>query len=391
MLLALAAACGGSRELTVEVAPQRSLADEPVHIRVEGAEPREIVSVEVRVTDAAGARWRSAASFRADDEGSIDLDRAAPASGDYDGVWGMGLVSSLRPVRSLAVFEWDDQRPLSFEVRARSTGEEAATAVARRLSPHRLTTIRLTLARDGFLGEYVQPVVAGRRTAVLVLGGSDGGLSPYSLDLARSLAARGYPSLAVAYHGGEPGLPDYLYRIPLEYFAKALRWLERRPEVDSDRMLAFGVSRGSEAALLLGVHFPQLVYGVVASVPSNVAHGPSWTLAGAEIPYTNQHNEPRPTDDPGSVIPAERIRGPVFAFCGTADTVWTSCAYARELVARRRRHDRPATLVALRGASHYIGGAVPYSITSLPPYAADARALEKLWPRLLAFLARAAG
>lgn len=373
----------------MEVTPPRSLADEPIHVRVEGAEPGASVSVELDATDARGARWRSAATFRADGRGVVDVDRAAPRSGEYEGVWGMGLVSALRPVRGLRTFAWAGSRPLAFEVRARSGDDDATTSFERRLSPARLETTRLTLARAGFLGEYVRRPAGRRRAAVLVLGGSDGGLSPYSLELARSLAARGHPALAVAYHGGEPGLPDYLYRIPLEYFAGSLRWLARQPEVDRERLFALGISRGSEAALLVGVHFPGLVHGVVAAVPSNVAHGPSWTLAERELPNTGQYNEPRPTDDPEAVIPAERIRGPVFAYCGTADAVWTSCSYARELVARLRRHRRPATLVELRGASHYVGAPVPYAITSLPGFATDARAVERLWPRLLAFLRRA--
>ena len=128
------------------------------------------------------------------------------------------------------------------------------------------------------------------------------------------------------------------------------------------------------------------MHGVVAAVPSNVAHGASWTLGGRDVPGTSQRNEPRPTDDPDAAIPAERIRGGVFAYCGTQDAIWASCPYARELVARRRRNGRTATLVELRGASHYVGAPVPYRITSLPGFSADARALEKLWPRLLAFL-----
>jgi hypothetical protein len=62
---------------------------------------------------------------------------------------------------------------------------------------------------------------------VLVFGGSGGGL----MTSAALLAARGYPSLALAYFKA-PGLPQTLHNIPLEYFAKAeypARWSTRRP------------------------------------------------------------------------------------------------------------------------------------------------------------------
>src|ERR1039458_4212970 len=68
-----------------------------------------------------------------------------------------------------------------------------------------------------------------------------------------------YPALGVAY-SAEPGLPQTLSRIPLEYFAGALRWLARQPGVDPARIAVLGVSRGSEAAQLPGVYYPNLVH-----------------------------------------------------------------------------------------------------------------------------------
>ena len=85
------------------------------------------------------------------------------------------------------------------------------------------------------------------------------------------LAARGYPSLALAYFKA-PGLPQTLRDIPLEYFTSALEVLRAQPGVDPDHVLVAGDSRGGEAALLLGAHFPQLVNGVIAGVPSSVVH-----------------------------------------------------------------------------------------------------------------------
>lgn len=66
---------------------------------------------------------------------------------------------------------------------------------------------------------------------MLVLGGSEGGDSVSVVDTAGILAAHGYPTLALAYFK-EPGLPSALERIPLEYFARALRMLRRQPDVD---------------------------------------------------------------------------------------------------------------------------------------------------------------
>jgi dienelactone hydrolase len=193
---------------------------------------------------------------------------------------------------------------------------------------------------------------------------------------------------------------ETLARIPLEYFERALTWLRAQPQVDPSRIVVIGVSRGSEAAQLLGVYYPSLVNGVVASVPSNVAlcgfpdcSQPAWTLNGAPLPYTQQFDNPYPTDNPDAVIPDERIHGPLFAVCGGSDLVWFSCPYASAIMDRLSAHGHPYrdVLYAYPRAGHFVGGLLPYSPVApralyLNP--ADERAREAVWPKLLSFLAR---
>jgi dienelactone hydrolase len=178
--------------------------------------------------------------------------------------------------------------------------------------------------------------------------------------------------------------------------------LRLQPEVDPQNVLVLGASRGSEAALLLGAHYPSLVHGVIASVPSNSAicsfpscTGPAWTLDGKPLPYTKQFDDPAPTDDPAAVIPVERIRGPIFLDCGALDQVWTSCAYAQAVVKRLAAHGFafPRVLYRAQMGDHYFGSLVPYEPgpIALSPgtgTVADEHAREWIWPKLLAFLAR---
>ena len=56
-------------------------ADEPVHLTVTGLEPRTKVSVGTEATDSDGRTWHADATFTADDEGTIDLDRAKTSDG----------------------------------------------------------------------------------------------------------------------------------------------------------------------------------------------------------------------------------------------------------------------------------------------------------------------
>ncbi len=380
--------------------PVSSVEDEPVRITVTGLTPREQVSVDMRSTDAKGIPWRSSTVFAADAYGRLDLDRAPAISGSYftgatyRPVWGMGAIATMQPtkVAPAGAYFWGGER--RFTVTVLADGHTLASTVFRRRfaarAPHGEET---TLARDGFFGTYWAPSRPGKKPAILAFGGSEGGEATNVLGAL--LAAHGYPTLALAYFA-ESGLPQTLSKIPLEYFAKALRWLSRRPQVDPKRILTLGVSRGSEAALLLGVHYPSLVHGVIASVPADVAlcaypgcGGPAWTLGGRPLPYTRQFDDPHPTDDPAAVIPVEQIRGPVFLDCAGMDQIWHSCAYAEAIVRRLDAHHDPYPhpLDRSPGAGHYVGSFIPYEPTSAAPDPSDEQAREQLWPRLLAFLA----
>ena len=64
--------------------------------------------------------------------------------------------------------------------------------------------------------------------------------------------------------------------------------LAAQPEVNPAKIAVLGASRGSEAAQLLGVYYPNLVHAVIASVPSDASicsypgcTGPAWTLSPA--------------------------------------------------------------------------------------------------------------
>jgi uncharacterized protein len=159
-----------------------------------------------------------------------------------------------------------------------------------------------------------------------------------------------------------------LHNIPLEYVTKALKVLRAQPGVDPRHVLVAGVSRGGEAALLLGAHFPQLVNGVIAGVPSSVvnpgerpdASKPAWTLGGRPLPAVSPSEFGRPdqTSNPRAVIPVERIRGPVLLACGEQDLRWPSCGYVDAITARLRAHRfaHPVTALRYPDAGHLIGG-----------------------------------
>jgi dienelactone hydrolase len=280
----------------------------------------------------------------------------------------MGLFTLMGPPTGSAPAFLYPEAGYDVTLEATVGGRVAAKATVRRQSPLAAGVVEKELrpARDGIYGNlYLPKHTAGRRPAVLVFSGSGGGLT--TSFAAALLAVRGYPSLALAYFKA-PGLPQTLHNIPLEYFAKALGVLRDQPVVDLRHVLVAGVSRGGEAALLLGAHFPQLVNGVVAGVPSSVVNPapgpetgqPAWTLGGHPLPAVSPSDfgQPNPAGKPQAVIPVERIRGPILLACGQQDLVWPSCGYVDAITARLREHRfaHPVTALRYGDAGHLIGG-----------------------------------
>ena len=144
---------------------------------------------------------------------------------------------------------------------------------------------------QGVFANYFPAKVSGRRPGVLLLGGSEGGIAGQTNDAARTIQAEGYSVLVPSYFGA-PGEPKHLERIPLETFDRALAWLRARPEIDPDRLVIGGVSKGAEAALLVASRHPEL-RAVVAGAPSSVvwpgikfgtlATPSSWTVGGRPL------------------------------------------------------------------------------------------------------------
>ena len=254
----------------------------------------------------------------------------------------------------------------------------------------------------GFYARWYRPRVARDRTAILLFGGSDGGL--FTDPLPATLAAHGYPVLDLAYFR-EPGLPQQLEGIRLEYFQRALRWLAGQPQVNPKRIVTFGVSRGGELSLILAASFPALIHGAVGYVPSAYVAGglpdpskPAWTYRGNPVfgwPLAG-------------TIPVQKIDGPVFVVGGGNDALWPSGMFVRTIAQEMRDHGRrDVTALVYPQAGHLLGYVLPlpspptndkhvYGLiinANSPPLnlggsaKADLAARKNAWPKLLAFLA----
>ena len=223
------AGSSAAESVRVTVQPVNALLDAPFRIRVTGLASRQRATLAVTEVGFDGRQLVASRPIQADRKGVVDLPRSGLLAlvslrhGSKDGV----LPRFTRNVR----------------VSVRVSGRRLADANAVRFvtSPS-VTIVDQRPAKSGFYGEYFRPSATSSHTAIVLVGGSNGGLANgYAAGL---LASHGYPVLALAYFD-EPGLPPELQRIPLEYFQRAISWLADQPEADPKRITSW-VFHGAE-------------------------------------------------------------------------------------------------------------------------------------------------
>ena len=209
----------------------------------------------------------------------------------------------------------------------------------------------LTIEENGFEGHFYD---AGEKEKVVItFSGSDGGSSA-SDTMAWYYKEHGISALGVTLFAGKD-TGKYLDEVPLEYVEKAIEWLHSQ---GYEKIAVDGVSKGSEYALLAASQFDDITC-VVARAPSYfISEGmigkkaPSgtscWSYQGEGFAYTpykvrefdvvkqfSTHHEFNILEyNSGkevleeSVIPMEKINGPILLLSTESDTVWPSAEQA---------------------------------------------------------------
>jgi dienelactone hydrolase len=425
----------------IEIAPNPSFIDEDVSIRVSGVPSGARVTLRAEVNDDAGRVWEASGTYVADAAGTVDVASQESLGETYRGRDGMGLFWSMKLEAAArggrATFRKDSPAAATVALTAEIAGQITASGKLDRrwLAPGmQVRDASEDANEEGLAGRLFIPPGREPHPVVIVLGGSGGG---YDLDKAAVLARHGFATLSLAYFG-LPGLPTWLHRVPLEYFARATAWLENQPEVDARRMGVLGISRGAELALLLSSTLPE-IRAVVAYAPSAVAWGsggrdkatgeiiPCWTRGREAIPFAplplrgfmarlavpvallrrpvkfrNLFRAAlRNREAIGRAqIPVERTRGPILLISGGDDHVWPASQMTEMICARLRARNFSHSVEHL----HYPKAGHELRYPFLPTTArttrpagfkfaisfggtaeADAEAQKDAWRRTLAF------
>jgi hypothetical protein len=307
----------------ISIQPSEAYIDEPVSIRLSGFEPNHEVTIRATTVGTAfpdridtGIVRESQATFQTDANGEVDLEKQAPLSGSYEIADGMGLFWSMEENPAKARSASSDPAPTlqnavqyRYKFTAEVDGEEIAEAtVIQNMGSD--SVVATEVAEIGVVGQFYRPGGAGPFPAVITLGGSGGGLLRQS---PKVLAAHGYAVLSLAYFNytspvDNTSLPDELYMIPVEYFGKAIEWLQSQPGVDPERIGLIGSSIGGTVALQVGAIYPQAKTVIVFGSPT--------VMDGQELSYQGQALP--------SEIPIEKSMVPYCSFPEIRTLSWTA-------------------------------------------------------------------
>jgi dienelactone hydrolase len=384
---AVAAPAAASRNgATLTLTPVGGIQDAPFKVTLAGVNPgtRVVIRVTRRTDD--GHPWSAVGVFRANARGVVDAARSRSLGGTYSGISAHGLLCSALPVEPdkidafVAGFARNPRQDRSFPdplgrteiaLTASIGGRIVASTSGWRSYPVGTRGEAVDVA-EGWKGVFF-PAAEGVKPGlpVLLLAGSGGGIFRYT---AARLASHGHPTLAFAMFR-YPGLPDSLVEYPLERVRNGALWLANR--AGGERPVIMGISRGSEAAALAGVHFPDAFSGHILLVPSHLADAgalgsaakqgaSAWSIGGKPTPVTDLGFTP---DDPRVVeqartppgynasamvldrwaspsfearygIPFERLKAPVLVLAAGQDAVWPSWVSAERIHKRLVAHGK---------------------------------------------------
>ncbi|XP_006013635.1 acyl-coenzyme A amino acid N-acyltransferase 2 isoform X2 [Latimeria chalumnae] len=362
--------------VVLTVAPEISLSDEPVTIRVSSLKPSQLVTLMTSLTDEKGVKFLSRAFYRADENGDVDLQKAASLGGNYTGVEPMGLFWSLKPEKPFHRLMKREVMETPFYVKVEVFDKyvlmenpevEAAAAVTLERWFRSPGVRRIPIREGRVRGALFLPPGDGPFPGVIDMFGGAGGLIEFRSSL---LASRGFAALALAYFAYED-LPIFVKKIELEYFEEAAEILQKHPKVMKGGVGVIGVSLGATIALAM-ITFLKQISAVVCISGWNQHFGllryKEYKNSG--LPYVPENI--RITDAgvvdafhtfgdladqayPDCILPVERARGQILFIVGEKDQNIACKACTEMTIQRMQKHGRSNyRMLSYPGAGHLI-------------------------------------
>nr|CAB3225053.1 bile acid-CoA:amino acid N-acyltransferase-like [Phallusia mammillata] len=250
---------------SVTVSPEQHLIDETINISFQGLPPSEDVSLYASLSVSNNTIYESSANYRTSLSGTLDLTKDCSIGGTYCGIEPMGLFWSMKP------YSLVKKRPLRYpntsvetpiynlalhkgkvdilDLRKKtSDGSEILKFDIPRpiLGPG---IRRIPVRSNGLAGTLFLPAGNGPHPGVIAMFGGYPGIREYKGAL---LASHGFATLVLGYFGFEH-LPKHLLdTLDLEYFEKALNFMQQHNKVQNENGIGLlGICKGGTIAMAM--------------------------------------------------------------------------------------------------------------------------------------------
>ncbi|XP_078790310.1 acyl-coenzyme A thioesterase 3-like [Oryzias latipes] len=342
-----------SSQVRLKLLPNaRCLFDEPVQVKVLRLKSRQVVSIKASSTDERGVLFSSSATYRADENGEIDLVRDASLSGSYVGVEPMGLLRSLK-ANTLNTYFYKNKALEPHIVKLSVHDEQEQDQKLAEATNERFLMAdgvsRVSVKKGNFHGVLFTPPGEGPFPAVLDL------CTFMSEKRASLLANKGFVVLAVPVFFEKP---DISGKMQLDHFEEAVTFLKQMPQVGSRGVGVICRSKGGDIALSLAAFVPGIkavvwINGCNANVGIPLFYKKKLILSplmfdfSKVIPTDSGANiikyaveNPLDEKNKGSLVPIEHAAGRFLFVASEDDLNWDSKAYMEAMVERLKRYGR---------------------------------------------------
>ncbi|XP_044225029.1 acyl-coenzyme A thioesterase 1-like [Thunnus albacares] len=346
-----------SKEMTSQIRLRllpsaRCLFDEPVQVKVAGLRPWQVVTMRARSTDEKGVVFSSSATYRANGNGEVDLERDPSLSGSYIGVEPMGLLWSMRADTLHKLFQKNrslNPHVVKFSVHElEGEGRMLAEATNERFLIGDGVS-RVPVKEGSFHGVLFTPPGEGPFPAVLDL------CTFMSEKRACLLANKGFVVLVVSVYNDKP---ENVKEMHLDYFKEAVDFLQQQPKVGNKGVGILSRSKAGDIALSLAAFVPGVEAVVwINSCSANVAIplyykkskilSPLLTDLSKAIPTESGAvigkyctNNPLAEENQATLVPIEKAKGHFLFVASEDDLNWDSKAFMDQMVERLKRHGK---------------------------------------------------
>ncbi|XP_059811029.1 acyl-coenzyme A thioesterase 1-like [Hypanus sabinus] len=338
----------------------KCLFDEPVRVRVSGLSPLQQVTMKAVLADEKGETFSSAAFYRADQRGELDLSRSPSLGGHYSGTEPMGLFWSLTPATPYKRLVKKDVATSPLRVRIEvfdghsddPQGLPLAACVNERWFMSE-GVARVPVRKGRIRGVLFVPPGDGPFPGVIDMYGSVGGVVEHRASL---LASHGFLTLALGYFGFDD-LPKDFLNLDLEYFEEAVNFLRDHSKVSGPGVGAIGISKGGDLVLSMTTFIPQVRAAVsIGGCNANTLgtlHYKNITLPGLSVSLDQTRflesnlvdisqvtNNPREEENKDCIIPLEKAEGNFLFVVGEDDKNWNTPLFAQQAIEQLKENGK---------------------------------------------------